>query len=196
MTDPMAREKAELRRIMHAVRAECFAAADRAARCAKANAALGQVLADQFGARLPEVALAGYMAMRSELDPTLSMAAHPGPVCVPVVKGRGQPLEFHRWTPQTAMTEGAFKAQIPAVADPLVPRVLIVPLLAFDRHGYRLGYGGGFYDRTLEELRAEGPCLAIGFAFAGQEVEAVPRDATDQPLDLLVTTEDVIRLRG
>jgi 5-formyltetrahydrofolate cyclo-ligase len=69
--------------------------------------------------------------------------------------------------------------------------VLIVPMLAWDRRGYRLGYGGGFYDRTLEGLRAKGPVLAIGFAFAAQEVEAVPTEPTDQRLDAVVTEKGV-----
>jgi 5-formyltetrahydrofolate cyclo-ligase len=65
--------------------------------------------------------------------------------------------------------------------------------LAFDARGYRLGYGGGFYDRTLEGLRARGPVLAVGFAFAAQEVEAVPIDETDQRLDIIVTEQGVRR---
>jgi 5-formyltetrahydrofolate cyclo-ligase len=73
--------------------------------------------------------------------------------------------------------------------------VVIVPLLAFDARGYRLGYGGGFYDRTLETLRARRPTLAVGFAFAAQEVAEVPIEATDQRLDAVVTEEGV-RLFG
>ena len=72
------------------------------------------------------------------------------------------------------------------------PEVLIVPLLAFDRQGYRLGYGGGYYDRTLERLRARHPVIAVGFAFAAQEVDAVPTEPTDEPLDLIVTETGVI----
>jgi 5-formyltetrahydrofolate cyclo-ligase len=72
------------------------------------------------------------------------------------------------------------------------PEILIVPLLAFNRTGGRLGYGGGFYDRTLEMLRAKRPTLAIGFAFAGQETDDLPLEPTDQPLDLIVTEQGVI----
>ena len=68
---------------------------------------------------------------------------------------------------------------------------MIVPMLAFDARGYRLGYGGGFYDRTLELLRARGPLLAVGFAFAAQEVDAVPIDGFDQRLDAVVTEKGV-----
>ena len=131
--------------------------------------------------------LAGYMPMRTEADPLPAMAAHDGPVCVPVIEAPGLPLVFHRWTPKARMVPGAFGALIPAEGVPLVPQVLIVPLLAFDRRGFRLGYGGGFYDRTLERLRNSGPVTAIGFAFASQEVDVVPTEPTDQPLDLIVT---------
>ena len=69
-----------------------------------------------------------------------------------------------------------------------------MPLVAFDARGYRLGYGGGFYDRTLEGLRARGPVTAIGFAFAAQELEEVPVEPTDQPLDRIITEAGEIRL--
>jgi 5-formyltetrahydrofolate cyclo-ligase len=87
--------------------------------------------------------------------------------------------------------EGAFKAMIPEEGAWLEPEVMIVPLLAWDRRGYRLGYGGGFYDRTLEGLRARGPVMAVGFAFAAQEVDAVPVDEFDQRLDAVVTEKGV-----
>jgi 5-formyltetrahydrofolate cyclo-ligase len=115
-------------------------------------------------------------------------------VGVPVIPGEAQPLVFHRWHPGARMVAGAFGALIPEVAEEVVPEVLIVPLLAFDRAGFRLGYGGGFYDRTLEGLRARGPVAAIGFAFAAQEVDRVPTEPTDQKLDLIVTERGVIRL--
>lgn len=132
-------------------------------------------------------ALSGYIPMRTEIDPLSAMAAHDGPVCVPVVEGRGLPLRFRRWTPDCAMVTGTFGALIPEAGDWLVPDVLIVPLLAWDRRGYRLGYGGGFYDRTLAALRVPGQRVAVGFAFAAQEVGEVPIDGNDQVLDHLVT---------
>jgi 5-formyltetrahydrofolate cyclo-ligase len=112
-------------------------------------------------------------------------------VTVPVVQGRGLPLLFRTWQPGAAMVPGAFGALIPEAGAWLVPRVLIVPLLAFDRRGYRLGYGGGFYDRTLVGLRAQGKVTAIGFGFAAQQVPEVPTDAHDQRLDLIVTQAGV-----
>lgn len=140
--------------------------------------------------------LAGYMPIRTEIDPLPAMAAHRGPVCVPVVRGRALALAFHAWHPDAAMVPGAFGAMVPATGAPCVPEVLIVPLLAFDRRGYRLGYGGGFYDRTLAALRAGGGVVAIGYGFAAQEIDHVPCDATDQPLDLIVTERGVIHPPG
>jgi 5-formyltetrahydrofolate cyclo-ligase len=79
-------------------------------------------------------------------------------------------------------------------APEIVPQLLLVPLLAFDCAGYRLGYGGGFYDRTIAKLRAAGEALAVGVTFAALEVPAVPRDDTDQPLDWIVTERAAIRI--
>jgi 5-formyltetrahydrofolate cyclo-ligase len=152
-------------------------------------ARLWEVLAGYRG-----VPLSGYMPIRTEIDPlpAMSEAAAHGPVGVPVIIGAGQPLKFSRWTPGCAMTTGAFGASIPEVEDFFEPEILIVPMVAFDRSGGRLGYGGGFYDRTLEMLRAKRPTLAIGFAFAAQETDALPLEPTDQPLDLLVTERGII----
>ena len=151
-----------------------------------AAARLAGVLAQYRGA-----VLAGYMPMRTEIDPLAAMAGHRGPVCVPVITGKDQPLAFREWSPQSRMVVGGFGALIPASGDWLEPEVLIVPLLAWDRRGYRLGYGGGFYDRTLQVLRALRPTVAIGFAFAAQQLAKVPIDATDQRLDIVVTERGV-----
>ncbi|MCO4847111.1 MAG: 5-formyltetrahydrofolate cyclo-ligase [Yoonia sp.] len=135
------------------------------------------------------VPLAGYMAMRTEIDPTPAMeeaSAH-GPVGVPVILGAGQPLKFRRWEPGVEMIAGEFGALIPAKGDWMTPEIVIVPLVAYDLTGGRLGYGGGFYDRTLEGLRATQATLAIGFAYADQEADNLPLEPTDQPLDLIIT---------
>ena len=171
-----------------AARADAFARrkAAFAAGHADPSAHLRAVLAPFRG--LP---LAGYVPMRTEIDPLPAMAllaAH-GAVCVPVIIGAGQPLQFRRWTPGCAMVEGPFKAWVPADGDWIVPAVLIVPLLAFDRAGGRLGYGGGFYDRTLQGLRDRGPVRAIGFAWAAQQAEDLPLEPTEQTLDLVVTEQ-------
>lgn len=147
-----------------------------------ATAHLNAALAPQAGR-----VLAGYMPMRTEIDPLPAMAAHRGPVCVPVVQGPGQPLRFRRWTRDAAMVPGAYGAPVPQDGEWIDPEVLIVPLLAFDLRGFRLGYGGGFYDRTLQLLRARGAVVAIGFAYAAQQVAEVPAEPTDQPLDMVVT---------
>lgn len=179
-------------------------AAARAAAFARRKAAFA-ARAPGDGRRLSEVlegfrgrVLAGYMPMRTEIDCLPAMAAHVaagqgGRVCVPVIPGPAQALHFHEWTPGARMVAGAFGALIPEGGAELVPSVLIVPLLAFDRRGFRLGYGGGFYDRTLERLRARGPVTAVGFAFAAQEVAEVPTEPTDQRLDLIVTEAGIIR---
>jgi 5-formyltetrahydrofolate cyclo-ligase len=95
------------------------------------------------------------------------------------------------------MIEGEFGALVPVAGDWLEPRLLIAPLLAFDANGGRLGYGGGFYDRSLQGLRAQDRTgrrtLAVGFAYSAQQVDAVPRGPTDQPLDAIVTEHGLIR---
>lgn len=169
-------------------RAEAFERRARAHAAGQGQAA--EILADYLAAQAGKV-LSGYMPMRSEIDPLPAMAAHQGPVGVPVIMGKAMPLKFREWSPGVKLVEGAFKALIPEEGAWVEPEVLIVPLLAFDARGYRLGYGGGFYDRTLELLRARGPVLAVGFAFSAQEVAAVPIDATDQRLDAVVTEKGV-----
>ncbi|PJF09084.1 5-formyltetrahydrofolate cyclo-ligase [Pseudorhodobacter sp. MZDSW-24AT] len=173
-----------------AARQAGFAARKAAFAAGQGQAA--EILADVLASERGKV-LAGYMPMRTEIDPLPAMAAHQGPVGVPVIMGRAQALRFREWSPGCALVPGEFGAQIPEEGAWVEPRVLIVPLLAFDARGYRLGYGGGFYDRTLEALRARGPVLAVGFAFAAQEVAEVPIEATDQRLDMLVTERGVRR---
>lgn len=150
---------------------------------------LSEVLAGYRG-----VPLAGYMPIRTEIDPLPAMeeASAYGPVGVPVISREGAPLRFRIWEPGCVMVPGAFGALVPETGAWMVPEIVIVPLVAFDRQGGRLGYGGGFYDRTLEQLRAIQPTLAIGFAFAVQEDFALPLEPTDQPLDLIVTDQGVI----
>ena len=193
MDQSLTRIKKEARAAAMAARAQVFAAPDRPARVAAATAHLRDLLAAQGGTA---PVLSGYMPMRTELDPLPAMRAHPGPVCVPVIDGPARPLRFRQWHDGAAMIPGPFGADIPEDGAWLVPQVLIVPLLAFDRAGFRLGYGGGFYDRTLEGLRERGPVLALGFGFAAQEAPAVPREPTDQRLDAIVTEEGVIHPAG
>lgn len=173
-----------------AARTAAFAArkaahAEAATKTAPANAHL----LDAIGPGQGRI-VSGYMAIRTELSPLPTMEAlhaDGARLCVPVIIGKGQPLQFREWTPGCTLVDGPFGARIPEHGDWLTPDTLIVPLVAFDVALNRLGYGGGFYDRTLEGLRAAAPTRAIGFAYAAQELPHVPLEPTDQPLDTLVT---------
>lgn len=181
--------KAALRRQVYALRREAHREAGAAAEAARDNALAAGLFE---GPRI----VAGYRPIRTEIDPTplmIALAEAGARLCVPVIEGAGQPLAFREWTPATEMVEGAFGAEIPDSGDWLIPEALIVPLVAFDGGGWRLGYGGGFYDRTLEGLRGAGGALAVGYAYAAQRVPAVPREPTDQPLDAVVTEQGVLR---
>lgn len=181
----------ELAALKKAARASAFAAR-RLAYEASTDAAAGvlsEVLAGYRGA-----CVAGYWPINTEIDPrpAMSEAAAHGKVCLPVIEAAGKPLTFREWVPDAPMIEGPFKAMVPEQGDTLIPEVVIVPLVAFDAAGGRLGYGGGFYDRTLELLRAARPTLAIGFAFSAQQQTALPLEPTDQPLNMIVTEQGVI----
>jgi 5-formyltetrahydrofolate cyclo-ligase len=178
----IAAEKKALRAAMLARRRVAYSAA-------AAEAAAGRFLA---AVPLPGGAVvSAYWPMGEELDPrplmrALHAAGHG--VCLPAVVERGAPLVFRAWTPETALLPNVFGTSAPPPAAPVVrPDALLVPLLAFDAQGWRLGYGGGYYDRTLRGLRSAGRTLAIGFGYAAQEVEALPREPFDEPLDWIVT---------
>ncbi|MGY6411067.1 MAG: 5-formyltetrahydrofolate cyclo-ligase [Alkalilacustris sp.] len=184
----IAGEKAALRRAARAVRAA------QSVSPGAPGLRLAALLAGRTGAGRM---LGGYWPLVHEADPRPAMAAHGGPLCLPVVEGPGRPLAFRRWQPGAPLRAGAFGVMEPEGAQPCTPEWLIVPLLAFDRRGVRLGYGGGFYDRTLAGLRARPGARveAIGLAFAGQEVAEVPSEPTDLPLDMIVTEAEVILCR-
>lgn len=166
----------------------------------EARVAAAQALAeiDVGFAGLPERAVvSGYVAMRSELDPLalmtrLSQSDHP--LALPVTTTRGNPLLFRLWSPGAPLERGRFATRHPGDdAQETAPDVLLVPLLAFDTQGYRLGYGAGFYDRTLSQLRARKSIIAIGIAYDIQKVEIVPHDRYDQPLDWVLTPSGPLR---
>ncbi|RNF33018.1 5-formyltetrahydrofolate cyclo-ligase [Paracoccus methylarcula] len=137
--------------------------------------------------------LSGYWPMRGEADPIPAMRAHSGPLCLPVVTGKAVALVFRAWDGDS-LEPGPFgTSHPPESSSVLSPQILIVPLAAFDRAGNRIGYGGGYYDRTLELLRGQGPVTAIGLAFASQELPSIPAEGFDQPLDLIVTCREIIR---
>ncbi|MCH8198332.1 MAG: 5-formyltetrahydrofolate cyclo-ligase [Proteobacteria bacterium] len=171
----------------------------RAAAAAAGNEA-GERLRQSFLSALPLPAaqvVAGYWPMPEEIDvrPLMTYLHLSGHVLVlPVVVGRGQPLIFRRWRPSLALDAGIYGISVPSAEAPeATPGVLLVPLLAFDGDGRRLGYGAGYYDRTLALLRAGGDILAIGAAYAAQRMDSLPEEASDQRLDWVVTEEGAIR---
>jgi 5-formyltetrahydrofolate cyclo-ligase len=143
------------------------------------------------------LSVSGFHPFGSEISvlPILGMLARAGRVtCLPVVLGKGLPLVFRQWAPGEELVKGIWDIPIPADTAPAIePDVLLVPMLAYDRRGYRLGYGGGFYDRTLALLRAKKPVTAIGVAYHGQGVDDVPHDELDQRLDYIMTERETFR---
>ena len=142
--------------------------------------------------------LAGYWPFGSEMDvrPALVALDRTGVLMtLPEVVAKERPLRFRAWRPNEPLVEGDHRTFHPLKTAPLMrPDVVLVPLLAFDREGYRLGWGGGYYDRTLELLRKTGDCVAIGVAYSAQEVDEVPRDAYDQPVDWIITEQQAIKI--
>ena len=162
-----------------------------------AGAALAAVFAQNL--QLPEGAVvSGYWPMGSEIDvrPLMHRLADAGhALCLPVVAARGAPLAFRRWRPGDALVGAGFGTSEPEPsADEVEPDVFLVPLLAFDRQGRRLGYGGGFYDRTLSAARRARHVIAAGVAYAAQEVALVPAGPADELLDVVVTETGLIRI--
>jgi len=198
MSDPhtsLPDSKAALRHEIYARRKPAHAA-DRDSGGAASLAARDHFLA--AGTHTGAEIISGFRPIRTEIDVTLLMEAlHAAGhrLCVPVIERAGLPLRFREWAPGAEMVAGPFGAMVPAAGDWLEPQLLIAPLLAFDAMGWRLGYGGGFYDRTLERLRVRRRTLAVGFAYSVQQVDTVPREPTDQPLDAIVTEQGVIRPR-
>lgn len=142
----------------------------------------------------PGAPIAGFWPMGPELDvrPLLHALHERGhTLALPRTPPRGQALRFHAWAPGDALEPGPMGTSQPAAARPEVtPGFILVPLLAFDRRGGRLGYGGGYYDRTLPVFPA---AFRLGIAFAAQEVDEVPMDPHDIPLHAIATEAGVIR---
>ena len=152
-------------------------------------------LAARFLATIPvpkDAIVGGYWPIGDEIDvlPLLAALRERGlSLALPVVAAPGLPLSFRAWRPGDELAPGAHGIAAPlASVETVVPGLVIVPLLAFDAQGWRLGYGAGYYDRTLEAFIAAGQVvMAVGVAYAGQEVPAVPHDGGDVRLDALVT---------
>lgn len=188
----------ELIEIKKVLRAQATRTRDMVAREAT-DASDGLILnfPASFVPKEPSV-ISGFSPIGSEIDPLPLLAdlrekGHDS--ALPIVVAKGEPLIFRLWSPGDEMASGPFGVQEPLPsAREVVPDILLVPLLAFDRRGYRLGYGGGFYDRTLERLRANSHPVAVGITFAQQEVDAVPAAAYDQPLDWIVTEREAIEI--
>jgi 5-formyltetrahydrofolate cyclo-ligase len=147
---------------------------------------------------LPENAVVSlYHPIGEELDtgPLLDALLEKGATIVlPIVEKKRRPLVFRRYIPGDALVAGVYGALTPKPDAPVMaPDIVVAPLLAFTRNGGRLGYGGGYYDRTLAVLRKEKGILAIGFAYGAQEVDALPLSPLDQPLDWVVTEREAIR---
>lgn len=141
----------------------------------------------------PGAVIGGFWPMGSEIDtrPLLgALHARGHRIALPFTPPRGQPLIFRPWSPGTAMARGPMGTQHPAEGEALTPQWLIIPLLAFDRTGARLGYGGGYYDRTLALLRG---AIAIGVAYAAQEIDQVPIGPNDIRLEAIATERELIR---
>lgn len=186
-------EKKALRKVLRARRAAAVA------RSGQAGPALRDVLTAALS--LPEkAAVAGYLPMGDEIDvlPALSVIRASGhDIAMPVVVARGEPLQFRKWRPDDPLEDGPLGTRHPRETAPVVcPDVLIVPLLGYDRRGYRLGYGGGYYDRTVSALRSAGEILAIGVGFADQEVAEIPCGPQDEAMDWIVTPREAFRREG
>lgn len=144
--------------------------------------------------------VSGYMPIRGEIDPLPLMhalAVRGAALAMPTISAAGQPLIFREWHDGDAMRRGPLGIPEPMPdAAILLPDIVLVPLAAFDRRGHRIGYGAGHYDRTLAALRLEKPVVAVGLAFAAQEIAQVPNEAHDVPLDLVLTEAETIILRS
>ena len=177
----------------------------RAAANQAAGPGAGKALRDNFVAAMAALGIpaggrvvAGYLPIKGEMDVRvlLSHLHGEGFICaLPVVGAPGAALVFRRWVPGAPLLKGRFGTRHPEPTEPeLRPDVVLAPLLAFDARGYRLGWGGGYYDRTIEGLRGHGPLVAVGVAYAAQQVDKVPHSGRDQRLDWVVTEERAVRM--
>jgi 5-formyltetrahydrofolate cyclo-ligase len=143
--------------------------------------------------------VSGFMPLKSEINPLPLMrklTEQGARLALPVIAGRSQPLVMREWTWGEPLTAGVWGIREPQPqARAVDPDIVLAPLLAFDRTGHRLGYGGGYYDLTIAQLRGRKTLAAVGLAFAAQEVFTVPVTPRDARLDLVLTERGVIDFR-
>ena len=182
------------------LRAKAVAARD-ALPAGEHQAAAEAIAARKFPLTItPGTIVSGFMPLKSEINPLPLMrklAAQGARLALPAVAGRGKPLIMREWVFGEPLAAGVWGIREPKPAAAEVdPDILLVPLLAFDRAGHRIGYGAGYYDLTIVQLRARKAVFAVGLAFAVQEVAAVPTTPRDALLDLVLTEREVLDLRG
>ena len=195
MTEPATEETAKqrLRREALALR-DALPAAERAA-AAQAIAARTFPVAISSG-----TIVSGFSPRKSEINPVpllRSLADLGARLALPAVVGRGKPLAMRAYAFGDEFARGQWGIREPKPEQPeLDPDILLVPLAAFDRRGHRIGYGAGYYDMTINRLRGIKPVVAVGIAFAAQEIAQVPATGRDAQLDLVLTEREIIDLRG
>jgi 5-formyltetrahydrofolate cyclo-ligase len=183
-----------------ALRAAALALRD-ALLAAERQAAAETIAARPFPVTIkPGAIVSGFMPMKTEINPILllRMLSDAGAqLALPAIAGRGHPLIMRAWTFGAPLKSGQWGIREPMPEAPEVaPDILIVPLAAFDRAGHRIGYGAGYYDMTISALRARKKVIAIGIAFAAQEILRVPATERDARLDLVLTERETIDFRG
>ena len=144
--------------------------------------------------------VSGFMPLKSEINPIPLMrrlADAGAQLALPAIARRGQPLTMRAYSFGQPLASGVWGIREPGPdARELFPDIVIAPLLAFDRSGHRVGYGAGYYDMTIARLRSMKPVIAIGIAFAAQEVPELPKTPRDEKLDFMLTEREVIDFRG
>ena len=177
------------------------ALARRDALSAEVRTAAAQTIAARpFPVAVPAGAIvSGFMPMKSEINPLPLMrklADAGAALALPAVAGKGKPLVMRAYVFGETLASGVWGIREPGPdAAQVDPDILLVPLLAFDRRGHRIGYGAGYYDMTIAALRARKTIVAVGIAYAAQEIAQVPTTPRDARLDLVLTEREIIDLR-
>jgi 5-formyltetrahydrofolate cyclo-ligase len=193
MTDSLSELKSVIRKDA-LIRRDALPAAERAK-------AAETIAARPFPVAIkPGTIVSGFSPLKTEINPIPLMRALAdagAQLALPVVAGRGKPLIMRAFAFGDALASGQWGIREPtADAAEVAPDILLVPLLAFDRSGHRIGYGAGYYDMTIAALRRVKPVIAIGIAFAAQEIDSVPISPRDARLDLVLTEREIIDFRG